>query len=427
MPQSILTRIRNAWNVFASRDSNLLNPDTFGASYSTRPDRTQLRPGTEKSIIASIYNRVGIDVASVNIRHIRQDAEERYTETMRSGLNNCLTVEANIDQTGRSLIQDIVMSMFDEGSVAVVPVDTTRDPSNFGSYDIQTLRTARILQWYPSAVRVNLYNDRTGWKEDITLPKTTVAIIENPLYAVMNQPNSTLRRLTHKLNLLDAIDEQSSSGKLDLIVQLPYVIKTEGRKIQAEARRKDIEGQLTGSKYGIAYTDGTEKITQLNRPVENNLMAQIQFLTSMLYGQLGITETILDGTADEKTMLNYYNRTIKPILSAITEGMHRTFLTPTARTQGQAITYFIDPFRLVPAKDLAELADKFTRNEVMTSNEFRAIIGYKPSSAKGADELRNKNLNVPAPGAIPMVEPTSSPGDTPISATNTKGDVTNGR
>jgi hypothetical protein len=416
MAQSILTRVQNAWNTFLNRDPTNTNPPIFGSSsYGDRPDRTRLSPGTEKSLTAAIYNRVAIDVASINIRHIRMDGEGRYLETLNSGLNNCLGVEANIDQTGRALIQDIVMSMFDEGCVAIVPVDTDNNPNASSSYDILTMRTARVLEWFPTSVKVNLYDDRDGLKKEIIVPKTITALIENPLYAVMNRPNSTLRRLTRKLNLLDAIDEQSSSGKLDLIIQLPYAIKTDERKRQAEVRRKDLVDQLTNSKYGIGYTDGTEKITQLNRPIENNLMKQVEYLTAMLYSQLGITETILDGTADEKTMLNYYNRTIKPILSAITEEMHRTFLSKTARTQGQAVTFFPDPFRLVPAKDLAELADKFTRNEVMTSNEFRAIIGYKPSAAKGADELRNKNLNVPATDSAQQPPPPISFGEKPIS------------
>jgi hypothetical protein len=329
----------------------------------------------------------------MSIQHVRLDQNGRYIETINSSLNDALTLAANADQTGRAFIQDVVMSMFDEGCVAIVPVETTLNPSVSGSYDIQSLRTGQILEWFPSEVRVRVYNERTGRKEDITLPKSMVAIIENPLYAVMNEPNSTLKRLITKLNLLDAIDQQSGSGKLDLIIQLPYVIKTEARRKEAEKRRQDIEGQLAGSKYGIAYTDGTEKVTQLNRPADNNLMTQITYLTSMLYGQLGMTESIFDGTADEKTMLNYYNRTIEPILSSITDGMRWKFLTKTARTQNQTIAAYRDPFRLVPVNDLAEIADKFTRNEILTSNEIRSVIGMKASKDPRADELRNKNLN----------------------------------
>ena len=349
--------------------------------------------GNERSIVTSVYNRIALDAASIDIMHVQLDKDDRFESIRDSALNECLTRNANIDQTGRAFIQDVVMSMLDEGCVAIVPVDTTFNPDVTNSYDINTMRTAKIVEWYPAHVKVNLYNDRTGRKEDLILPKKTVAIIENPLYAVINEPNSTMQRLIRKLNLLDVIDEQSGSGKLDLIIQLPYVIKTDARRQQAEQRRKDIEMQLSGSKYGIAYTDGTERITQLNRSVDNNLMKQIEYLTSMLYSQLGITQAILDGSADDKTMLNYYNRTIEPIVSAIVDEIQRKFLTKTAITQKQAIAYFRDPFRLVPVNEIAEIADKFTRNEIMTSNEIRQIVGMKPSKDPNADELRNKNLS----------------------------------
>ena len=393
MPQTFRKRLQHSWNAFRNRDLNTRQAyENIGVGYGIRPDRVRLTVGNERSIVTSIYNRIAIDVSAIPIKHIRIDQNGKYVETITSGLNESLTTSANIDQTGRSLVMDIVMSMFDEGAVAVVPVDTTLDPTISGSYDIQTLRVAKILEWYPSHIRVNLYNDRTGQKEDITLPKSMVAIIENPLYAVMNERNSTLKRLIRKLNLLDAIDEQSGSGKLDLIIQLPYTIKTEARKKQAADRRADIEDQLAGSKYGIAYTDATEKVTQLNRPAENNLMEQITFLTNMLYGQLGITENIFNGTADEKEMLNYYNRSIEPILGAICDEMKRKFLTKTARTQNQSIGYIREPFKLLPISSLAESADKFTRNEILTPNEFRAIVGYRPSNDPSADELRNRNI-----------------------------------
>ena len=349
--------------------------------------------GNERSIVTSVYNRIALDAASIDIMHVQLDKDGRFESIRESALNECLTKNANIDQTGRAFIQDVVMSMLDEGCVAIVPVDTTINPNISNSYEINTVRTAKIVEWYPAHVKVNLYNDRTGRKEDLILPKKTVAIIENPLYAVINEPNSTMQRLIRKLNLLDVIDEQSGSGKLDLIIQLPYVIKTDARRQQAEQRRKDIEMQLSGSKYGIAYTDGTERITQLNRSVDNNLMKQIEYLTSMLYSQLGITQAILDGSADDKTMLNYYNRTIEPIVSSIVDEIQRKFLTKTAITQKQAILYFRDPFRLVPVNEIAEIADKFTRNEIMTSNEIRQIVGMKPSKDPNADELRNKNLS----------------------------------
>jgi hypothetical protein len=389
------SRIKHAWNAFLNRDPTTSYSD-YGRGYSYRPDRVRLTRGNEKSIVTSVYNRIALDVASLSVKHVRLDDEDRFLSVMDTGLNNCLSLEANLDQTSRSFFQDVIMSMLDEGSVAIVPVDTTDDPTITGAYDVDSMRTGKILEWYPQKVKVQVYNEQTGLKEDIVLPKTMVAIVENPLYAVINEPNSTMQRLIRKLNLLDAVDEQSSSGKLDLIIQLPYVIKTEQRRQQADKRRKDIEDQLAGSKYGIAYTDGTEHITQLNRPVENNLMAQVQYLTSTLYSQLGITQSILDGTADEKTMLNYFNRTIEPLLAAPVDEMNRKFLTKTARSQKQSIAIFRDPFKLVPVNDIAEIADKFTRNEILTSNEVRQIIGRKPSKDPKADELRNKNLSEPS-------------------------------
>lgn len=386
-------RIKHGWNAFLNRDPTYNYRDLGGPSYGYRPDRMRFTRGNERSIVTSVYNRIALDAASIDIMHVQLDKDDRFESIRDSALNECLTRNANIDQTGRAFIQDVVMSMLDEGCVAIVPVDTTFNPDVTNSYDINTMRTAKIVEWYPAHVKVNLYNDRTGRKEDLILPKKTVAIIENPLYAVINEPNSTMQRLIRKLNLLDVIDEQSGSGKLDLIIQLPYVIKTDARRQQAEQRRKDIEMQLSGSKYGIAYTDGTERITQLNRSVDNNLMKQIEYLTSMLYSQLGITQAILDGSADDKTMLNYYNRTIEPIVSAIVDEIQRKFLTKTAITQKQAIAYFRDPFRLVPVNEIAEIADKFTRNEIMTSNEIRQIVGMKPSKDPNADELRNKNLS----------------------------------
>jgi len=394
MENSFTSRLKHAWNVFFNKDPTDYYKN-IGTSYTYRPDRPRLTRGNERSMVTSVYNRIGLDASSVSIQHVRLDENNRFLSVIDSGLNSCLTVEANLDQTGRAFIQDIVMSMLDEGSVAIVPVDTTFNPEITGSYDILSMRTGQILEWYPSHVKVRVYNEKTGRKEDIVVPKNTVGIVENPLYAVINEPNSTMQRLIRKLNLLDVVDEQSSSGKLDLIIQLPYVIKTEARRQQAENRRKDIENQLAGSKYGIAYTDGTERITQLNRSVENNLMKQIEYLTSMLYSQLGITQSILDGTADDKTMLNYYNRTIEPILSAIVDEMKRKFLTKTARSQLQSISFFRDPFKLVPVNEISEIADKFTRNEIMTSNEIRQIVGMKPSDDPKADELRNKNLSQP--------------------------------
>lgn len=388
-------RLQHAWNAFFNRDPTYNRHTDYGAGYSYRPDRPRLTRGNERSIVTSVYNRIALDAAAIDIKHVRLDENDRYISDIESGLNNCLTLDANIDQTGRAFKQDVVMSMLDEGCVAIIPVDTSTDPEKSGSYEVNTMRTGKILQWKPSSVQVRVYNERTGQKEDIWLSKSMVPIVENPLYAVMNEPSSTMQRLVRKLNLLDAVDEQSSSGKLDLIIQLPYVIKTEARRAQAETRRKDIEDQLSGSKYGIAYADGTERITQLNRSVENNLMKQIEYLTSMLYSQLGITQSILDGTADEQTMLNYYNRTIEPILAAIVDDMIRKFLTKTARSQRQSISFFRDPFKLVPVNGIAEIADKFTRNEIMTSNEFRQTIGLKPSDDPKADELRNKNLSEP--------------------------------
>lgn len=385
-------RLQHAWNAFMNKD-NRLEYKHMGASYSYRPDRLRPSRGNERTMTTSVYNRIALDTAAIDISHVRLDDDDRYKEKLMTGLNECLSLRANIDQTARAFIQDVVMSMMDEGAVAIVPVDTTINPNLSGSFDILTMRTAQILEWYPEHVKVKIYNDRTGIKEEMTLPKKTIAIIENPLYSVINEPNSTMQRLIRKLNLLDVIDEQSGSGKLDLIIQLPYVVKSEARRQQAESRRKDIEMQLTGSKYGIAYTDGTERITQLNRPVENNLMKQIEYLTNMLYSQLGITQSILDGTADDKTMLNYYNRTIEPIITAIVDEMRYKFLTKTARTQKQNILYFRNPFKLVPINDLAEISDKFTRNEIASSNEIRQIIGWKPSTDPNADELRNKNLN----------------------------------
>lgn len=389
----IIERFQRGWNAFVNNRDPTYRYNELGVGYAYRPDRIRLTRGNERSIVTSIYNRIAIDASNITIQHARLDDEERFLSVVKSGLNNCLTLSANLDQTARAFIQDGVMSMLDEGCVALVPVDTTVNPEKTGSYDIESIRTGKILEWYPSHIKVRVYNEKKGKKEDIVISKNTVAIIENPLYAVINEPNSTMQRLIRKLNLLDSIDEQSGSGKLDLIIQLPYTIKTQARKTQAEARTKDIEMQLSGSKYGIAYADAAEKITQLNRPVENNLMKQVEYLTSMLYSQLGITQSVMDGTADEKTMLNYYNRTIEPIISAFVDEMKRKFLTKTARSQNQSIVFFRDPFKLVPVNDLAEIADKMTRNEIMSSNEFRQVIGRKPSSDPRADELRNRNIS----------------------------------
>ncbi len=392
---SISSRFKKAWNVFLNRDPTNASYSVIGPSYSYRPDRTRLTGGNEKSIVTAIYNRIALDVASVEIKHTKLDENGRYVEDMNSGLNNCLTLEANIDQTARSFIQDIVISMFDEGCVAVVPIDTDRDITTNETADIYTMRTAKIVEWYPQDVKVRVYNDRKGRKEDVILPKRSVAIIENPLYAVINEPNSTMKRLVRKLNLLDYVDEQSTSGKLDLIFQLPYMVKTEARRKQAEERKDELERQLRDSPFGIAYIDGTEKVTQLNRPIENNLMKTIEYLTSMLFSQLGITQSVMDGSADEKTMLNYHNRSIEPIVSAIAVEYKRKFLSKTARTQRQSISVFRDPFKLVPVSDIAEIADKFTRNEIASTNEMRQVIGWKPSKDPRADELRNKNLSEP--------------------------------
>lgn len=392
---TIGSRFKRAFNAFMNSRDPTLNYKETGPGYSYRPDRPRLTRGNERSIVTSLVNRIALDVSSLTINHCKVDDNGRFLETIDSHLNNCLTLEANIDQTSRAFIQDIVMSMFDEGCIAIVPVDTSANPATTTSYDIYTMRVGKIIQWKARHVQVRLYNDRTGEKEDVWFLKSTVGIVENPFFAVVNEPNSTVQRLMRKLALLDFVDEQSSSGKLDLIVQLPYTIKSETRKEQADKRRKDIEVQLTNSKYGIAYVDSTEKITQLNRPLENNLMKQIEYLTNMLYSQLGITQSILDGTADEQTLLNYQTRTIEPIVSAIVDEMKRKFLSKTARTQKQTIAVFRDPFKLVPVNQIAEIADKFTRNEIMTSNEIRQIIGMKPSTDPKADQLRNSNLNHP--------------------------------
>lgn len=402
-----MDKLQHAFNAFVNnRDPTFSTYRSIGQTYYRRPDRVRLTGGNEKSIINSVFTRVAMDVAAIDIKHVRLDENERYSETIKSGLNECLSIEANLDQTGRALKQDIVMSMFDEGCVAIVPVDTTIDPKKSNSYEILSMRVGKIVEWYPAHVKVKLYNEKTGEKEDVVVPKKTVAIIENPLYSIVNEKNSTLQRLIRKLNLLDAVDEQSGSGKLDLIIQLPYTIRSDAKREQAEKRRSDIENQLTGSKYGIAYADATERITQLNRPVENNLMKQIEYLTSMLYSQLGITQAIMDGTADEKTMLNYYNRTIEPIVSAIVDEMKRKFLTKTARSQRQTIMSFRDPFKLVPINNIAEIADKFTRNEIMTSNEIRQVIGMKPSDDPKADQLINSNISQPADEQMMPMEET---------------------
>ena len=390
---SVFSRFKEAWNVFTGRETTThYTYHGIGTSSSYRPDRVKLTTSNERSIVTSVLNRISMDCATIDIKHVRLDEENRYKEDIKSDLNTCLTLEANIDQAARAFRQDIYLSLLDEGCIAIVAVNTNSDPDT-GSFDVISMRTGKIIDWFPASVKVNLYDDRCGRYKEVIVPKETTAIIENPLYAVINEPNSVLRRLIRKLNLLDVIDEQSGSGKLDLIIQLPYVIKSEARRQQAEKRRKDIEDQLSGSKYGIAYTDGTERITQLNRAVENNLMKQIEYLTSMLYSQLGINQEILDGSAKEETMLNYYNRTIEPIVSAVVEELKRKFLTKTARSQGQSIMSFRDPFKLGPVKELAEISDKMTRNEIMSSNEIRQAIGMKPSKDPAADELRNKNLN----------------------------------
>lgn len=385
-------RIKHAWNAFMNKDPTIFNAD-LGISSSIKPDRIRLTRGNERSIITSVYNRITVDSAQVAIKHVRIDDNNRFKEEIKSGLNECFNISANIDQSGHDLLADIVMSMLDEGCVAIVPTHTDINPKNSSSFEIEAIRTGKIIEWYPKHVRVRVYNEEKGQKEEIIIEKSKCAIVENPFYSVMNEPNSTMQRLIRKLNLLDIIDEQSGAGKLDMIIQLPYIIKTPARMKQAEERRKNIEMQLAGSKYGIAYIDGTEKVTQLNRPLENNLMGQIEFLTSMLYSQLGLTKEIMDGSANEDTMNNYYTRTIEPILSAIVDEMKRKFLTKTARSQGQSIMFFRDYFKLIPVSKISEMADKFTRNEIMTSNEIRQVIGMKPSSDPAADELRNKNLS----------------------------------
>lgn len=410
----LTNRLQHAWNAFMNRDPTNYYNNVGGNYYVYRPDRIRLTRGNERSIVTSIYNRIGLDVAAINISHCKMDEDDRFIEHVNSGLNNCLNSEANIDQTGRALKQDIVMSMLDEGVVAIVPIDATFDPTITGSYDITSMRTGKILEWYPAHVKVKVYNDKKGYYEELVLPKSTVGIVENPFYSIMNEPNSTLQRLKRKLNILDAIDKQSGSGKLDLLIKLPYTIKSPARRQQAEERRDQIETQLANSKYGIAYVDATEQITQLNRSVDNNLMSQIEYLTSMLYSQLGINQSILDGTADEQTQLNYLTHTIEPILSAIVDEMKRKFLTKTARSQHQTITYFRDPFKLVPVNDIAEIADKFTRNEIMTSNEMRQKIGMKPANDPKADQLVNSNISQP--------ENTNDQGEN-IAKSNKEGEV----
>lgn len=428
MEKSFGARLKHAWNAFFNRDPTQVRHNE-GISYSYRPDRPRLTKGNERSIVNAIYNRIALDVAALDIKHCRLDENGRYIQDIDSKLNRCLTLEANLDQNARAFIQDVVMSMLDEGCVAIIPVDTEFDPTQSGTYDVLSMRTGKILEWRPTTIKVRVYNEKTGLKEDIVVPKKIAAIIENPLYSVINEPNSTMQRLIRKLNLLDSIDEQSGSGKLDLIIQLPYIIKTDARRKQAEERRKDIEMQLSGSKYGIAYTDGTERITQLNRPVENNLMKQIEYLTSMLFSQLGITQSILDGTADEQTMLNYNNRTVEPIISVIVNEIKRKWLTKTAMTQGQSVKYFTDPFRLVPITNMADIADKFTRNEIMSSNEIRGKIGMKPSNDPKADQLLNKNISQPTESKPTTPEGQSSANDTSgvvSEETNKGGDNQNG-
>lgn len=427
MDQSIGSRLKHAWNVFMNRDPTGMSYQVLGGGFSSRPDRVRLSRGNERSVVTSVYNRIAMDVAAIGVRHVRQDQNGRFLYEMESSLNHCLTVEANLDQTSRAFYQDMVMSMLDEGVVAVVPTVYTSSLREGNFYSISSLRTGKITEWFPNAVRVQLYNEQTGRKEEIIRPKNMVAIIENPLYAIINEPNSTMQRLIRKLNLLDLVDEQSSSGKLDLIIQLPYIIKTDARRDQAEKRRRDIEEQLSGSKYGIAYTDGTERITQLNRSVGNNLMSQIEYLTSMLYSQLGISQRVLDGTANEETMLNYYDRTIEPMLSAFVDEFKRKFLTQTARSQLQTISYFRDPFKLVPVNQLAEIADKFTRNEIVTSNEIRQIIGMKPSDDPKADELRNSNLRASEGGDTQAALPQETGKDDDGLVEDLKEETQNGR
>lgn len=394
---NLVRRLAHAWNTFDDQESQRgrLGTENLGPSQSYRPDRPRMRFANHKTIIQAIYNRLAIDVAAVPMFHVKLDENRQFQEEIKSGLDSCLTVEANTDQGARAFRQDIAMTLFDEGVLAILPVETTLNPNITGSWDVVSLRVARVMQWYPQHVRIRAYNEKKGLQEEIIVPKSTVAIVENPLYAVMNEPSGTLQRLLRKLNLLDEVDEQSASGKLDLIIQLPYVIKTEARRQEAEKRRKEIEFQLSGSQHGIAYTDGTEKVVQLNRPVENNLMDQVTHLTTMLYGELGLTDTIMNGTADEATMINYYNRTIEPILAAVVEAMIRVFITKTGRTQGQSILYLRNPFNLVPAKDLAQIADKFTRNEILSANEIRSAIGFRPSKDPKADKLNNSNVPQP--------------------------------
>lgn len=427
MDQSLGSRLKHAWNVFMNRDPTGMSYQVLGGGSSSRPDRVRLSRGNERSVVTSVYNRIAMDVAAIGVRHVRQDQNGRFLYEMESSLNHCLTVEANLDQTSRAFYQDMVMSVLDEGVVAVVPTVYTSSLREGNFYSISSLRTGKITEWFPNAVRVQLYNEQTGRKEEIIRPKNMVAIIENPLYAIINEPNSTMQRLIRKLNLLDLVDEQSSSGKLDLIIQLPYIIKTDARRDQAEKRRRDIEEQLSGSKYGIAYTDGTERITQLNRSVGNNLMSQIEYLTSMLYSQLGISQSVLDGSANEETMLNYYDRTIEPMLSAFVDEFRRKFLTQTARSQLQTISYFRDPFKLVPVNQLAEIADKFTRNEIVTSNEIRQIIGMKPSDDPKADELRNSNLRASEGGDTQAALPQETGKDDDGLVEDLKEETQNGR
>ena len=413
----ILNRLQHGWNAFINNRDPTIYTHDIGGSYSYKPDRPRLTRGNERSIITSIFNKIALDASSIDIRHCQLDKEGRFESYINSSLDDCLTVEANIDQTGFAFKQDIFLSLLDEGVIAIVPVETDLDPTNTGSFSIESMRVGKIVYWYPEHVLVNLYNEKTGRRENVKLPKKMVTIVESPLYAVINEPNSMVQRLIRKLVLLDAIDEQSGSGKLDLIIQLPYVIKSEARKQQAERRRKEIEMQLTGSKYGIAYTDGTERITQLNRPVENNLMKQIEFLTSMVYSQLGITQAVMDGSADEKTMLNYFDRTVAPLLTAVVSGMRRTFLTKHARTKGQSIMYFRDPFKLLPLGELAEAGDKLIRNEILSANEIRTGIGFKPAKDPKADELRNPNMPQEDPKALPAPKTedkteVTEPGDT---------------
>lgn len=393
MAETITNRLAHAWNAFTSRDKETVqNPFSMGASYGSRPDRVRMRVNNERTIISSIYTRISVDITAVDMRHVKLDSKSRYSYDIRSGLNECLTVETNLDQAASAFRQDVISTLLDEGEVAIVPIDTDIDPSGAGSIGIRTMRVGRVVQWFPRHVKVSLYNDATGNREELTLDKATVALIQNPFYSVMNEPNSTLQRLRRKLSILDAVDEQSGSGKLDVIIQLPYSVRSETLRSRAEQRLTDIEFQLKGSQHGIAYADVNEKITQLNRPVENNLLKQVEYLTELLYSELGLTASIMNGTADEATMLNYNNRTVKPILNAITEEMRRKFLSKTARTQGQSIMYFVDPFKLVPISQIAEIADKFARNEILSSNEIRQAIGYAPSSDPNAEKLMNSNM-----------------------------------